>query len=127
MRTFIVAAAIAAVPTLGSAQYGTPPPAYGTAPPAYGTSQPGYGTAEPGYRAAPGYGTPQPGYGAAQPGANYQGNYPYQAAPPPSARADMPPMASSRLDPENCGTPYEPKACPPMPRRPLQYRPDNRD
>ena len=24
---------------------------------------------------------------------------------------------------ENCGTPYEPKACPPLPRRPLDYYP----
>ena len=27
---------------------------------------------------------------------------------------------------ENCGTPYEPKACPPMPRVPLQYYPGYR-
>lgn len=27
---------------------------------------------------------------------------------------------------ENCGTPYEPKACPPMPRRPLAYYPGDR-
>jgi hypothetical protein len=25
---------------------------------------------------------------------------------------------------ENCGTPYEPKACPPLPRHPLPYYPD---
>jgi len=29
-------------------------------------------------------------------------------------------------DTENCGTPYEFKACPPMPRRPLPYYPANR-
>ncbi len=27
---------------------------------------------------------------------------------------------------ENCGTPHEPKACPPMPRRPLSYYPGDR-
>jgi hypothetical protein len=27
---------------------------------------------------------------------------------------------------ENCGTPDEPKACPPLPRHPLPYYPDNR-
>jgi len=27
---------------------------------------------------------------------------------------------------ENCGTPDEPKACPPMPRRPLPYYPGDR-
>ena len=30
------------------------------------------------------------------------------------------------LDPENCGTPDEPRPCPPMPRNPLQYFPANR-
>ena len=28
---------------------------------------------------------------------------------------------------ENCGTPYEPKACPPLPRHPLPYYPADRD
>jgi len=27
---------------------------------------------------------------------------------------------------ENCGTPEEPKACPPLPRRPLSYYPGDR-
>ena len=27
---------------------------------------------------------------------------------------------------ENCGTPGEPRACPPMPRRPLPYYPEGR-
>ena len=27
---------------------------------------------------------------------------------------------------ENCGTPDEPKGCPPLPRRPLAYYPDDR-
>jgi hypothetical protein len=29
-------------------------------------------------------------------------------------------------DPDNCGTPDDPRPCPPMPRRPLQYFPANR-
>ena len=29
-------------------------------------------------------------------------------------------------DSENCGTPFEPKPCPPLPRRPLAYYPDTR-
>jgi hypothetical protein len=29
-------------------------------------------------------------------------------------------------DPGNCGTPYEPRACPPMPRVPLQHFPGDR-
>ena len=33
---------------------------------------------------------------------------------------------SDRPDPENCGTPDEPKACPSMPRRPLRTYPENR-
>lgn len=33
---------------------------------------------------------------------------------------------NTQPDPDNCGTPYEPKACPPMPRRPLNYYPENR-
>ena len=27
---------------------------------------------------------------------------------------------------ENCGTPYEPKGCPPLPRHPLPYYPANK-
>lgn len=27
---------------------------------------------------------------------------------------------------ENCGTPYDPRACPPMPRHPLPYYPGDR-
>ena len=30
------------------------------------------------------------------------------------------------LDPANCGTPDEPRPCPPMPRHPLPYFPENR-
>jgi hypothetical protein len=32
----------------------------------------------------------------------------------------------SQTDPNNCGTPDEPKTCPPMPRHPLNYYPPNR-
>lgn len=37
-------------------------------------------------------------------------------APPPGLKADKP-------NSENCGTPDEPKPCPPMPRRALQTYP----
>lgn len=33
---------------------------------------------------------------------------------------------SPAYDEDNCGTPDEPKACPPMPRHPLPYYPANR-
>jgi hypothetical protein len=49
----------------------------------------------------------------------------YTGAPPPP-----PPPSSTRMagqpDPGNCGTPDEPKPCPPMPRRPLPYYPNNK-
>lgn len=32
----------------------------------------------------------------------------------------------SQPDPNNCGTPDEPKACPPMPRRALNHYPPNK-
>ena len=58
---------------------------------------------------------------------------PSSRAPAPSYYAnnpsDNPPSSQSamaRPDPENCGTPDQPKACPPMPRRPLAYYPENR-
>lgn len=36
------------------------------------------------------------------------------------------PMTAGQPDPGNCGTPDEPKQCPPMPRRALQTYPANR-
>ena len=42
------------------------------------------------------------------------------------ASSANPGRMSAQPDPENCGTPDEPKACPPMPRRPLQYYPANK-
>jgi hypothetical protein len=36
------------------------------------------------------------------------------------------PMTTGQPDPGNCGTPDEPKRCPPMPRRALQTYPANR-
>jgi hypothetical protein len=49
--------------------------------------------------------------------------------PPPPPYAGRPgPYASGgpAYSQENCGTPDEPKPCPPMPRVPLQYYPGNR-
>lgn len=46
------------------------------------------------------------------------------------ASSDTAPMVgaptNTQLNPDNCGTPDEPKACPPMPRRPLHHNPRNR-
>jgi len=52
------------------------------------------------------------------------------SAPAPQGYGDDRPMASRSMvqpNPENCGTPDEPKACPPMPRRALSYYPPNRE
>ena len=48
-------------------------------------------------------------------------NY-YPSGPTTPSRTAM----SGQPDPENCGTPDEPKACPPMPRRALNTYPANR-
>ena len=43
-------------------------------------------------------------------------------------RSTMPPAGHMAGQPgtENCGTPDEPKTCPPLPRHPLPYYPANR-
>jgi len=51
---------------------------------------------------------------------------PNGSEPPVSASDTARPQNVSQPDPENCGTPDEPKACPPMPRRPLNYYPPNK-
>ena len=64
---------------------------------------------------------PQPAY--AQPPPAYQG------AQPPAYQgggATTSGWVTRPLDPENCGTPDEPRPCPPMPRHPLKYFPANR-
>jgi hypothetical protein len=49
-----------------------------------------------------------------------------QPPPPPAYRGPPGPYAHNPTPgPENCGTPDEPKPCPPMPRVPLQYFPAN--
>jgi hypothetical protein len=62
--------------------------------------------------------------GYAQPSA------PPGARPPPSTYQGGGATASGwvtrPLDPENCGTPDQPRSCPPMPRHPLSYFPENR-
>jgi hypothetical protein len=40
--------------------------------------------------------------------------------------AGMSQGVSAAPSPENCGTPYEAKACPPLPRVPLQHFPGDR-
>jgi hypothetical protein len=65
---------------------------------------------------AQGYGYPPPGYYAPRP------------PPPPPPYAGRPGgyPAGPAYSTENCGTPDEPKPCPPMPRVPLPYYPANR-
>ena len=58
-----------------------------------------------------------------------------QPSVPPGARPPRPDYQGGRttaggwvarpLDPGNCGTPDEPRPCPPMPRHPLPYFPEN--
>jgi hypothetical protein len=61
------------------------------------------------------------GYAPASPGAQ----------PPPPAyqggRTTVSGWVTRPLDPGNCGTPDDPRPCPPMPRTPLKYFPANRD
>jgi hypothetical protein len=49
----------------------------------------------------------------------------YAQAPAPAPAAPMAPMAAPMAapDPNNCGTPDAPKACPPMPRHALKHYP----
>ena len=51
---------------------------------------------------------------------------PYGASPSGAYGGSQASMHTAQPDPANCGTPDEPKSCPPMPRRPLNYYPDNR-
>jgi hypothetical protein len=60
-------------------------------------------------------GSPPPGYYA-----------PGQPPPPPYARGAGPRSGPQAYNTENCGTPDEPKPCPPMPRNPLPYYPANK-
>ena len=45
---------------------------------------------------------------------------------PPYAAGDRPGGGAQAYNRENCGTPDEPKPCPPMPKVPLQNYPGNR-
>jgi hypothetical protein len=54
-------------------------------------------------------------------------NSPGQPPPPPPSHGHPGPNARNpAYSQENCGTPDEPKPCPPMPRVPLPYYPANR-
>jgi hypothetical protein len=80
---------------------------------------------------AQGYGNP-PGYRAPPPPAPYTGSKEpapgYREPPPqaPYAGSRGPASGSQMSSSENCGTPDEPKPCPPMPRRPLSHYPNNK-
>lgn len=54
----------------------------------------------------------------------------YGAQPPPASSYSSPPAQGgsgrSASTAENCGTPDDPKPCPPLPRHPLPYYPANR-
>ena len=59
----------------------------------------------------------------------YSPGYSPPGAPPPQASYTPSRQAypsSSTSTGENCGTPEEPKPCPPLPRHPLPYYPANR-
>ena len=51
-----------------------------------------------------------------------QGYYSGAPTPPPPSSTRM----AAQPDPDNCGTPDEPKPCPPMPRHPLNDYPSNK-
>jgi hypothetical protein len=84
---------------------------------AYPAGYQGSGYYAPGYYAPgyPGSGYDAPGYYA--PGYHAPGYY---------APGVSPHQAPQAYNTENCGTPDEPKPCPPMPRVPLQYYPANK-
>jgi hypothetical protein len=97
MRSIILAGALMAMAPLALAQPYTPGSA--TPPPPAGTTYSPNGSAPP--VSAGDQGMPQSGM--------------------PSQHVNQ-----SQADPNNCGTPDEPKACPPMPRHSLNYYPPNR-
>jgi hypothetical protein len=68
------------------------------------------GNAPPGRPPPPGYGSPPMSGGG----------------PPPYAGSPAPYGGGQASSSENCGTPDDPKPCPPMPRHPLPYYPGNR-
>lgn len=74
------------------------------------------------YQPAPAQSTPA--YPSTRP-ATYGGPSATDGADATSGKAVGQP-ASDQPDPDNCGTPDEPKPCPPMPSRPLRHYPVNR-
>jgi hypothetical protein len=97
MRTIILAGALMAMAPLALAQPYTPGNA--TPPPPAGTTYSPNGSAPP--------------VSAGD-----------QGIPPSQMQSQN--VNQSQPDPNNCGTPDEPKACPPLPRRPLASYPQNR-
>lgn len=77
-----------------------------------------------GYGYDPGYaqGFYGPGYST-----SYASSQGYYDAPPSSRYAsNNGGYVRPYVGGENCGTPYEPKGCPPLPRHPLPYYPGDR-
>lgn len=79
----------------------------------------GYGNQPPGYKAPP---PPAPYTGSNQPAPGYKEPTPQAPYAGSKGSASGAQLSSS----ENCGTPDEPKRCPPMPRHPLQHYPANK-
>jgi len=73
------------------------------------------------YGYPPGYYPPYP----PPPPYGYRPPY-YPPSPPPYVGHPPPYGGNPAYSQENCGTPDQPKPCPPMPRVPLPYYPANR-
>ena len=87
----------------------------------YGSS---YGYGYPYSSGFSGYGYPTytQGYGQPPPG-----RYPPGQPPPPHYEPGPGPLAGGpAYSGENCGTPDQPRSCPPLPRHPLPYFPPNK-
>jgi hypothetical protein len=106
MRSIVFAATLVALAPVAMAQT-SPYSSGGPAPQGPNSTQ------------GPSYSTHGPGYSTQGPNYSTQG--------PSYSTNDRSRSAMAQPDPQNCGTPDEPKACPPMPRRPLSYYPANRE
>ena len=91
----------------------------------YNEGRYGYNEGSPAY--TPGYGNQ---YNQTYTGSGYNQTYSGtgygQSYPDDSYRRTYSRNSYNRSYAENCGTPDEPRACPPMPRHPLPYYPGDR-
>src|SRR5947209_4404688 len=70
------------------------------------------------YQADPAHGSSYPPPASSAP---YGSSAPQAYASPPDTGGAVGAPINTQPDPQNCGTPDEPKACPPMPRRARQH------